>query len=160
MTLIITVIHILVSLSLIFVVLLQRGSGADMGAAFGGSSQNLFGARGSGSFLGKMTAGLATVFMITSLSLAFFTNQSPTTSVMDQKVAKPVDNGSPAVVDQAASESKPAVTQVETKSGEPPSSADAVPQSAHKLGEQAKPIPAAPSMPKGDAIPLVPKSGK
>lgn len=75
MTLIITVLHVLVSLTLIFIVLLQKGSGADMGAAFGGSSQSVFGSRGSGSFLGKLTAGLATVFMLTSLSLAFFTNQ-------------------------------------------------------------------------------------
>ena len=85
MTLIITVLHVLVSLTLIFIVLLQKGSGADMGAAFGGSSQSVFGARGSGSFLGKLTAGLATVFMLTSLSLAFFTNQKVEhTSVMEK----------------------------------------------------------------------------
>lgn len=85
MTLIITVLHILVSFTLIFVVLLQKGSGADMGAAFGGSSQSVFGARGSGSFLGKMTAGLATVFMLTSLSLAFFTtHKGANISVMEQ----------------------------------------------------------------------------
>ena len=85
MTLIITVTHVLVSLALIFVVLLQKGSGADMGAAFGGSSQSVFGARGSGSFLGKMTAGLATVFMLTSLSLAFFTTQKgANVSVMEE----------------------------------------------------------------------------
>ena len=75
MALIVTVVHILVSLALIFVVLLQKGSGADMGAAFGGSSQSVFGSRGSGSFLGKLTATLATIFMVTSLSLAFFTTQ-------------------------------------------------------------------------------------
>jgi len=87
MTLIITVIHVLVALGLIFVVLLQKGGG-DMGAAFGGGgggSQSLFGARGSGSFMGKLTAGLATVFMITSLSLAFFsTGKGRTGSVMEQ----------------------------------------------------------------------------
>lgn len=99
MTLIITVTHILVSLALIFVVLLQKGSGADMGAAFGGSSQSVFGARGSGSFLGKMTAGLATVFMITSLSLAFFTTQkSANISVMEK--APITENAKPNAVEE------------------------------------------------------------
>ncbi|MBF0622553.1 MAG: preprotein translocase subunit SecG [Magnetococcales bacterium] len=91
MTLIATVLHVLVCVALISVVLLQRGSGADMGAAFGGSSQSVFGAQGSGSFLGKLTAGLATVFMLTSLTLAFFTNQnSAGTSVMDAPVEQTV----------------------------------------------------------------------
>ncbi|MBF0624595.1 MAG: preprotein translocase subunit SecG [Magnetococcales bacterium] len=89
MTLILTVIHIMAALALIFVVLVQKGSGADMGAAFGGSSQSLFGARGSGSFLGKLTAVLATVFMVTSLTLAFFTTRDTggSDSVMQQKIA-------------------------------------------------------------------------
>lgn len=76
MDLVVTVAHVLVCLTLIFVVLLQRGSGADMGSAFGGgSSESVFGARGSGSFLGKLTAGIATVYMLTSLTLAFFTTR-------------------------------------------------------------------------------------
>ncbi|MBF0186583.1 MAG: preprotein translocase subunit SecG [Magnetococcales bacterium] len=88
MSLIITVIHIMAALALIFVVLLQRGSGADMGAAFGGSSQSVFGAQGSGNFMTRLTAILATVFMITSLSLAFFTTQkSAGTTVMEDGVA-------------------------------------------------------------------------
>ncbi len=85
MTLILTVLHVLVCISLVFVVLLQKGSGADMGAAFGGSSQSLFGARGSGDFLSKLTAGLATIFMLTSLTLAFFsTRTSDGVSVMEK----------------------------------------------------------------------------
>ncbi|MDX8409797.1 MAG: preprotein translocase subunit SecG [Mariprofundales bacterium] len=76
MTTILTSIHILVALLLIGIVLIQRGQGADMGASFGGGgAQTLFGSRGSGSFLGKATGGLAAVFMLTSLSLAFFTQQ-------------------------------------------------------------------------------------
>jgi len=68
--------HLLVAILLIGVVLIQRGQGADMGASFGGGgAQTLFGSRGSGSFLGKATGGLAAVFMVTSLSLAFFTQQ-------------------------------------------------------------------------------------
>lgn len=90
MTLILTVVHVLACLALIFVVLLQK-SGGDMGAAFGGggNSQSLFGARGSGSFLGKVTALLATTFMITSLSLAFFTTQQGRqSSIMEGKPAQ------------------------------------------------------------------------
>lgn len=83
MDLILTVVHVLVALGLILVVLLQRGSGADMGAAFGGTSQSVFGSRGTSDFLGKLTAGLATVFMLTSLTLAFFSNRPSTSSVMD-----------------------------------------------------------------------------
>lgn len=62
--------HVVVSLFLILVVLLQTGKGASLGAAFGGSSQTMFGARGPGSFLGKLTTGAAIVFILTSLALA------------------------------------------------------------------------------------------
>jgi len=69
-------IHIAVSLSLIGLVLLQHGRGADAGAAFGsGSSQTLFGARGSSSFLTRATAVLAAVFFTTSLTLAYMSSQ-------------------------------------------------------------------------------------
>jgi len=71
---ILLVIHVVVSLSLVALVLIQRGKGADIGAAFGsGASQTVFGSRGSGSFLSRATAVLATVFFVTSLSLAYLT---------------------------------------------------------------------------------------
>jgi len=57
---------------MILVVLLQTGKGADMGAAFGGSSQTIFGSSGPGTFLGKMTTAIAVIFMLTSLWLAYF----------------------------------------------------------------------------------------
>ena len=63
--------HVLVSLILISIVLLQKGKGADIGAAFGGASQTVFGPRGSQSVLSKLTTSAAVIFMITSLSLAF-----------------------------------------------------------------------------------------
>ncbi|MBF0159984.1 MAG: preprotein translocase subunit SecG [Magnetococcales bacterium] len=89
MTLILQVVHVLIAIALIFVVLLQRGSGSDMGAAFGGtSSQSLFGAQGSGGFLGKLTAALATIFMTTSLVLAFFSNQQVVGSSIMEGVDK------------------------------------------------------------------------
>lgn len=66
-------IHVIVSGILIFMVLLQKGKGADIGAAFGGASQTVFGPRGAQSFLGKLTAGAAIIFMLTSLALALTT---------------------------------------------------------------------------------------
>ena len=73
-----TVIHLVAAVSIVVLVLLQRGKGADMGAAFGGgSSQSLFGSRGSATFLSRITAGLAAVFFITGLGLAYiYTQQS------------------------------------------------------------------------------------
>ncbi len=70
MYLFVAILHILVCLVLILVVLLQSGKGG-MGAAFGGASQTVFGARGAGSLLGRMTAICAAGFMITSLLLAY-----------------------------------------------------------------------------------------
>ncbi|MBI5188632.1 MAG: preprotein translocase subunit SecG [Nitrospirae bacterium] len=67
------IIHILVAFFLIFIVLIQSGKGAELGAAFGGSSQTLFGSRGAATFLNKMTTVAAIVFMITSLTLAVIT---------------------------------------------------------------------------------------
>jgi preprotein translocase subunit SecG len=73
---IIVIVHVLVAMTLVGLILIQRGKGADAGAAFGaGASQTVFGSRGSASFLTRLTAILATVFFITSLSLAYFTQQ-------------------------------------------------------------------------------------
>jgi preprotein translocase subunit SecG len=69
-------VHVIVGLSVIGLVLVQHGKGADMGAAFGsGSSGSLFGASGSANFLSRTTAVLATVFFITSLSLSYLASQ-------------------------------------------------------------------------------------
>lgn len=82
-------VHILVALAIIGLVLMQHGKGADMGAAFGsGASGSLFGATGSANFLSRMTAVLATVFFITSLTLAYVASSKPKTtgSVMQETV--------------------------------------------------------------------------
>jgi preprotein translocase subunit SecG len=65
----IMVVHIIVCLALIFIVLLQTGRGAGIGAAFGGSSQTVFGSSGATPFLAKLTAAAAILFMVTSLAL-------------------------------------------------------------------------------------------
>ena len=70
------IIHTLIALSIIGLVLLQRGKGADAGAAFGaGASGTVFGARGSSSFFSRATAVLATAFFATSLTLAYLSSQ-------------------------------------------------------------------------------------
>jgi preprotein translocase subunit SecG len=77
----IIILHVIVSITLILIILLQTGKGTDIGAVFGGgSSQTLFGSSGPTSFLGKLTAGAAIVFMLTSLFLAYFAGgrSSPT----------------------------------------------------------------------------------
>jgi len=75
MTTIIVIIHVAVSLALIFIVLLQHGKGAGIGAAFGGSSQTVFGSTGAAPFLAKLTAAVAILFMCTSLALTFLGRQ-------------------------------------------------------------------------------------
>lgn len=85
----ILVVHILVALAIVGLVLMQHGKGADMGAAFGsGASGSLFGASGSANFLSRTTAVLATVFFVTSLSLAYVASNRPKTtgSVMQDSV--------------------------------------------------------------------------
>jgi preprotein translocase subunit SecG len=70
------ILHLVVCLFLIFIILIQSSKGAEMGAAFGGSNQTLFGSRGAATFLSKMTTVAAIVFMLTSLSLAVLTIRS------------------------------------------------------------------------------------
>lgn len=69
------VIHVLVCFLMIASILLQSGKGAEIGAAFGGSSQTVFGSRGPGTFLSKVTVAAAIIFMVTSLSLAILSKE-------------------------------------------------------------------------------------
>jgi preprotein translocase subunit SecG len=74
-TIFLLVLHVLVCIFLICIVLLQSGKGAEMGAAFGGSSQTLFGSRGAATFLNKLTTIAAVLFMVTSLLLTLAQNR-------------------------------------------------------------------------------------
>lgn len=77
--------HVLLSVALIVLILIQRGKGAEAGAAFGaGASGTVFGSAGSGSFLTRLTGVLATLFFATSLSLAYLAGQVQPTSVLEQ----------------------------------------------------------------------------
>jgi preprotein translocase subunit SecG len=87
-TIFLTVLHVMVSIVLIVVVLLQHGKGADIGAVFGGgASSTVFGSRGAGNFLTKLTTGSALIFMVTSLSLAYLSNQGAAPELFESKPA-------------------------------------------------------------------------
>ncbi|MHB1678328.1 MAG: preprotein translocase subunit SecG [Sulfuriferula sp.] len=100
---IILVLHLLFAVSVIVLVLLQQGKGADMGASFGsGASGSLFGSSGSANFLSRSTAILAALFFVTSLVLTYFSgHQNKTLGVMQgqQKlqIVKPAVPNAPAV---------------------------------------------------------------
>ncbi|HUU42054.1 MAG TPA: preprotein translocase subunit SecG [Desulfatiglandales bacterium] len=87
MVTILIIIHVLICLGLILGILLQAGKGADLGAAFGGSSQTIFGSAGAAPFLSKVTTAIAIGFMITSLSLAFIRSR-PSKSLLIEGKAK------------------------------------------------------------------------
>ena len=99
---VILVIHVIVAVGVIALVLIQQGKGADAGAAFGGgASSTVFGSQGSGSFLTRLTGILATIFFITSLSLAYISTQkiNPTSvvdTVKEQKSDVPAADTKPA----------------------------------------------------------------
>ena len=90
------VLHIVICLILIMVVLLQAGRGASMGAAFGGSSQTVFGAAGAGTFLSKMTTVVAILFMLTTLGLSYFSQERASSVVRDYAPSKVATEKAPA----------------------------------------------------------------
>ena len=100
------VIHVLSAISLVLIVLLQSGRGAELGAAFGGMGQASFGP-GHSTFLTKLTTSVAVVFMATSLSLAFLYTERPTSSLMS--TVAPAAETAPAA-DAATTPVTPATT--------------------------------------------------
>jgi preprotein translocase subunit SecG len=91
----ITFIHILVCFFLVVIVLLQHGKGADVGATFGGAGNTVFGTDGPVPLLNKVTTGVAILFMITSITLAYYSANRGTGSVME-KVSAPSSTTLPA----------------------------------------------------------------
>jgi len=86
-TLLITI-HVIVCVFLIVVVLLQSGRGTDLGAAFGGAGQSIFGVGGPANILEKITVWAAIIFLITSFSIAYITKTHKT-------IYKPVQQEQP-----------------------------------------------------------------
>ncbi|MDH5327867.1 MAG: preprotein translocase subunit SecG [Gammaproteobacteria bacterium] len=120
------VIHVFVALGIIGLVLLQHGKGADAGAAFGGgasggASGSVFGAQGSATFLSRSTAILATVFFVTSLSLAYLSQapkeqKSSVEQLIEEKVPVPAAE-MPSEIPAAPADSSelPAVPSMDTQ---------------------------------------------
>ena len=86
MVTIVTFVHILVCFFLVGIVLLQHGKGADVGATFGGAGNTVFGTEGPVPLLNKVTTGVAIIFMLTSITLAYFSANTGTGSVMESVV--------------------------------------------------------------------------
>lgn len=107
------VVQVLSALTIIGLVLLQHGKGADMGAAFGsGASGSLFGASGSSNFLSKSTAVAATLFFAATLGLAYIGNARAPASggVMENLQSAPAiapQPAAPAGAQQGAQQSAP-----------------------------------------------------
>jgi preprotein translocase subunit SecG len=90
MVIALTVLHVLMCLSIIAIVLLQAGKGADIGSAFGGAgSQAVFGSMGTPTVLGKITAVVAVIFTITSFSLALIGGERSGSSVVREPAPAP-----------------------------------------------------------------------
>jgi preprotein translocase subunit SecG len=89
MTVLLVILHVIISLFLILVVLVQQGKGADLAGAFGGGgSQTAFGARGATTLLHKLTTGFFVAFVLTSLALGILQGR-PRGSVMSGQTAAP-----------------------------------------------------------------------
>ena len=110
------IIHIIACFLMIGAILLQSGKGAEIGAAFGGSSQTVFGSRGPANFLSKFTVVVAVVFMLTSLSLAILAKQKTFSSTVIDLQKKETSQPAPASAPPAE---KPAADS--HSSGESPS---------------------------------------
>jgi preprotein translocase subunit SecG len=126
------VLHVVVAVALILIVLLQAGKGAGIGAAFGGASQTVFGPRGPGNFLSKLTTAAASIFMITSLMLTVFSSQYVGSSViMTAPAPKPAP--APALAPPDGAQTMPSVPGTSESSGTvetpaPPGEGTAKPQ--------------------------------
>lgn len=118
---VILIVHVLLSITLIGLIIIQHGKGADAGAAFGsGASGTVFGASGSGSFIVKVTTWLAIAFFATSLGLAYIaTNKKDDGKVKFSIPTEPAD--APAAISApAASSLDDAVPQIPAVSGDAP----------------------------------------
>jgi preprotein translocase subunit SecG len=124
----ITIIHVIVSVGLILVVLLQTGKGAEVGAVFGGSSSTIFGSSGAGNFLTRLTTGMAIVFMMTSLTLGYFAGRKPSATIFD--------NRTPATEPRAPVQSRVPQQQQQT---DPSSAQPPAPTAPEKIPAEKKP---------------------
>ncbi len=110
------IVHVLVSLALIGLVLLQQGKGAEAGASFGaGASQTVFGSQGTSNFLTKSTKYLAIIFFVTSISLAMLAKQKAEVAATEGDRLAPVEQ-----IDSEAGEAREEQVELESASEEAP----------------------------------------
>ncbi len=103
------IVHVIVALSIVVLVLLQHGKGADMGAAFGsGSAGSLFGASGAANFLSRSTGVCAAVFFATCLALTYFHAPKSATGVMSGGVMQDAGTKSDTAKPEGGANSIPA----------------------------------------------------
>lgn len=112
--------HTIIALLIIVLVLLQKGKGADAGAAFGaGASGTVFGARGSSNFFSRATAILATVFFVSSLGLAYMSSQRAESVDSLLETAQPLEEAADAVDEMpAVDDALPEMIDEAVESGE------------------------------------------
>ncbi len=117
--------HFIVCFVLIGVVLLQRGKGADLGASLGGGSANtVFGSRGAGNFLTKITTASAITFMATSLSLSYLGYKASDIQLFDgtEPFEIPIEGAAPsdpnALEEVPADEASGGLVEIPTPGGE------------------------------------------
>jgi preprotein translocase subunit SecG len=102
------IVHVIVCFLMIGAILLQAGKGAEIGAAFGGSSQTVFGSRGPGTFLSKVTVAAAIIFMLTSLGLAVLSKERTFSStVIDLNKKEFPSDTQPTAPTQESTQDKP-----------------------------------------------------
>lgn len=121
MTTILVIIHIIVSLFLLGIVLLQQGKGASAGATLGGGgggggSQTMFGSEGPMPLMNKITTGAAIIFMSTSISLAYISAHKSGSSVMEdvetkQEAGPNIERGLETVPEESSESAAPATDE-------------------------------------------------
>lgn len=113
------IIHVVVSVLLILVVLLQPGKSGDLGSIFGGgTSESVFGAAGAVPFLAKLTRGLAVLFMLTSLALGYFAAKGVSKSVVTDVAPTAVEQTVPDTTATEGEAALPDNTTQESAAGE------------------------------------------
>ena len=119
MHIVVIILHLLACIGLILIVLLQQGKGADLGAAFGGSSQTVFGSQGAGGFLTRLTTIVAVLFMLTSLGLAYLSSSRVQATIMKSAQPKQGVEAPAAPVNEHGAENVEPPSAEQTKQAEP-----------------------------------------
>ena len=131
------IVHVLTALSIIGLILLQQGKGAEAGASFGsGASQTVFGSQGSGNFFSRLTAIMATVFFVTSIGLALLAKHNSASSVDADLPQAPaaIEQSGPDAATPAVDSDVPQIEDAQPSGGDVPAAEDIPAAEAPKAG--------------------------